>query len=227
MSKFMTLVKQWIEVWPLLIPLSIFVVSKSRSRKNLPLLLFVVSSIIISSLSVISWLYGNKIPGLTKYNGVFYNINSIIRVVFLGWFIYQLNQVKQYKYLRVVIIAYILFLALNFLFRESIMDLSSHLYAAESILLLIVCLTYFLSAILDDEEEITFKNPAFLICTGVALYEAITFFIYLFLFQMADVNHNFALSVVKFSQYVFIAFSILLGLGIYQSSKRRMNSSIN
>lgn len=212
---------RWSEVWPLFIPLAIFIFFPVRNKKFRLLLVFLILSIIVSLVSTTSWLYGARISWLPKTNGLLYNVNSLLRTVFLGYFILSLKQVTQYRYTYYVFGFYGLYTLINFIFLEPPGNFSVHFVAAESIVLLILCLTYFLSSILDDNEEITVNNPAFMICTAIGLFESISFFINLFLFELSISNHKVGLATMKISQYSFILFYFLLGFGILQSSRKK------
>jgi hypothetical protein len=220
MNNFFYLLRQWAEVWPLLIPLSIFIIFKPKQFEAKTIFTFVIASFLISGISVVTWLYGKTLPNwLKNSNNTFYNLNSVLRTIVLGWYMLRLKQLKHYKYPYYILPVYAILLVTNFLIWESFAEFSSHLFAAESIVLLLFCLTYLLSAILDDEEQISFRNPAFLICSAISLYEALNFFIYLFLFELSLSNHELGMMTMRISQYSFILFGALLGLGLYQYAR--------
>ena len=219
MDKIFTFLRQWIEVWPLLIPLSVVLLNRRMKKKKVPFFLFIILSLVLSFLANITWLYGKKIPGWLIYNGIFYNLSSVLRVLFWGWYLYHLKQVKRQKYVPYIIVLYILFIPFNFLILEPVIYLSVQLYAVESIVLLVLSLTYYLSTILGD-EEVSFTDHSFLICTGISIFEAINFFIYLFIFKLYDENPDLAVLSYRISQYSFIIFCMILAIGLYRTGKK-------
>jgi uncharacterized membrane protein YesL len=107
---------------------------------------------------------------------------------------------------------------------ESPFVLSTRHFTAGSVLLIILCLSYFLHLIAEDSEIHWLKEPSFLICTAICLYEAITFFIFLFIYPMFDANYNqnldFALLMMRIYQGTFVLFCLLLALALFSSYKQ-------
>ena len=148
------------------------------------------------------------------------NFQSFARTVLFGWYILKLRQVKQYPFAKFLFYLYIVLVPVNFIFFETPLFFSERLFSGESIILLIFCITFFLSSILDEEENITLRHPAFLICTGISIYEAISFLANLFLYPIFYTNPDFLVVTIKIAAYSFILLCILMSIAIYQSKKQ-------
>ena len=225
MSDFLKAINSWLEVWPLLIPL--IVILSGRTKFPKPLVLYVFIALPLSLLATIMALYHTKMPSYLENNNILYNLHSFARTVLFGWYIIKLTQVKQYLFAKFFLYLYILLVAFNFIFFENPFNFSVRLFAAESIVLLVLCITFFLSSILNEEEQITSGNSAFLICTGISIYEAISFFIYLFFYHLFFTNPRFGIVTLNISHYSFILLCVLLATAIYQSRQKAIQNEIS
>jgi hypothetical protein len=111
-------------------------------------------------------------------------------------------------------------LFINFIVFEYFLEFSSRIFAGESVILLMLCITYFLGTILDEETDLTVRRPEFLICAGVSLYESINYFIYLFFDALLKINMDFGFKTMKISKYSNILVGVLIGIALYQSYKK-------
>jgi hypothetical protein len=213
--------RRWAEVWPLLIPLFIFFIYGVKDKSNKPIIIFVIASFFVSLIAIVFTQFYTRMPTWFKSNGILYNINSILRTILFGWYILQIAQVKRFIFTRILLMLYIGTTILFILLSKSIWSLDVPIFASESIVLLILCLTYFLNSIMDDDVTLSFKDPVFLVCAGLSFYEGMNFFFYLFIYALSDSNHNLGYITMKISQYSFIALCILLGIALYLSRPRK------
>jgi hypothetical protein len=220
MNDFFRSMLRWSEVWPLLIPLAIFIFLGVREKRVWPVAIYVIIALVISFIGSYAVYYPAGLPSWIKNNNLLYNVLSILRVLLIGWYIICIPQLKIYKYTRYVYGIYIVLVLFNFLELESIRTFSSRTFAAEGIVLLILCITYFLGTIFDDETRLTIKQPEFLICMAISLFESINFFIYLFFDALFQIDPDFGFKTIKLSKYTTILIGILLGLALYQSYRR-------
>jgi hypothetical protein len=219
--------RRWAEVWPLLIPLSIFLIYRTGDKNLKAIFIYSLISFFLMLIATIQHQFAKELPSNLRNNNLFYNLHSIIRTLFFGWYIYQMKQVKQQIFLRYVFILYGLFILVYLFPYTKLLNFDVILFAAESIVLLIVSLTYFLSSIIDDEVEFSVKDPVFLVCTGISFYEAINFFINLFIFPLYDTNHDLGYIIMKISQCSFIIFCIFIGIAFYRSRGDKNDNILN
>lgn len=219
--------RRWAEVWPLLIPLSIFLLYRPLDKKLKPIIIYSLITFFLMLAATIQHQFARDLPSNLRNNGIFYNLHSIIRTLFIGWFIYEVKQVKQHTFLKYVFIIYCLFI-LVYLYRfGNLLNYDIILFTAESVVLLIISLTFFLSSIMDDEVELSGKDPVFIVCTGISFYEAINFFITLFIFPLYTSNHALGFFTMKIFQCSFIVLCIFLGAALYRSRQKIKDRQYN
>ena len=214
MYSFYKTLLNWSEVWPLVLALTIYFFFKQR--ENITIIVWLLGiSLLLHTLATYISLYTYRVPEPYKNNNILYNLVAIIKPVLAGLYMLKLKQLKQYKYLKITFSLFIVFTICNFLFIESIFNFSSNMVLAESILLLIFTLTFFLDAMIDDEIPLPLSHPAYFFCTAIGLLECINFFIFLFLFPVFNTNHEFALLMMNISSYAFIIYGLIIATGLY------------
>ena len=220
-------ISDWSEVWALLIPLAI-ILMKHGSRESLPLVIYVPVAILLNLVSVLIQLYSFELPDFLNGNNFFYNLHSIARLLFFSWYIGLICQKRFSVATKVATGVFLVFLLVNFLFIESIMNLSKWLPVAETVLLLILCMRYFLYTIKDDSDTDWTREAAFPACTAIALYVAATFFVFLFItspWVSYKVNLQFALLIAEFYKLIFLIYSVLLAIAIYRHGKKKVQEN--
>ena len=123
----------------------------------------------------------------------------------------------------IILAAYLVFVICNFAFIESPLFFSTRLFTAESIILLLLCLSFFIRSMQDDSHINWLKHPAFLICTGICLYEGINFFIFLFFYPLAEQNPSFGKATMTIHHIMYAFMCIMLALGLHNSTRREGN----
>lgn len=212
-----TVILEWSEVWALLIPLAVIIGFPTRRYHERPIVIYVIIALVLNSISTIIYIYNTGMPAFLKNNNIYYNLHSIARVFFFGWYIIINLANKRSPVYRFLFAGYGIFILLNFIFIKSIFFFSTWLFAAESMILLFLCVSYFLQLIQDDSRVQMMKHPSFLVCTGLILYEAITFFIFLFIIPLAKIDPDFGLLCLKIYKITFIILCIMLAAALYKS----------
>jgi len=218
----------WSEVWALLIPLIVILVYKPKGPFVNWLIGYIILSFILNTAATLMVEYNNLFPIAMSNmgNNIFYNLHSFFMVVFLGWYIVNTRESRYKNILKMLILGYILFVIVNFILWESVFRLSTNHFTAGSIVLLILCFTYFLQLLVSDDNKINWiRHPSFIICVGVCLYLAITFFIFLFFYPLfnnkSESVRSFAQLMMKVYQAAFIVFCILISIGLYKYKKAK------
>lgn len=218
-------ISDWSEVWALFIPLAVILRKPRRCRECLPLVIYVFVALLLNIISVLIQLYQDEMPAYLQNNNLFYNLHAVARVYLFSWYIGLISNKRFSSVAKAAIIVFSLFLAVNFIFIESILDLSKWLPVAETVILLLLCMKYFLFSIKDDSEINWIKDPSFSACTAIALYVAATFFVFLFItspWVTYKVNLQFTLMIAEFYKLIFLIYCVLLAIAIYRTSKRKM-----
>jgi hypothetical protein len=217
----------WSEVWPLLIPLAIFMIFRPKGKSVNWLITYIILALLLNTFSVFLVESPHLLPSfllLDAGNNLYYNLHSLVMVICFSAYIISVRTYKYPKLLNGLIIAYMLFVVVNFIFFESPLLLNTLHFTIGSIVLLIVCLFYFFRSIVDDESNINWlRHPSFIICTGLCLYEVVTFFIWLFIYPLFNKNINydmkFAQAMMQVYQASFVLFCILLAIGLFRYSR--------
>jgi|KBSSwiStaDraftv2_1062776.scaffolds.fasta_scaffold91328_3 hypothetical protein len=224
--KFLQTLSDWSEVWALLIPLIVIIVSRPKEKQIRVLVWYVIIGFILNFATtfmiefrnlVPSWLYIDNMIN----NNIVYNIHSMFRVLLFSWYIINIRQYQFTFFFKTFLVAYLVFIFINFTIFESPFFLSTRLFAAESIVLLIMCLFYFFRSIQDESQINWLKHPSFLVCAGISLYEVITFFIFLFFYPLSQKDPEFFVVTMRIYSITFVLLCILLSLAFYSSKKQQ------
>lgn len=214
--------RDWSEVWALLIPLTIIVIYKPVTGNVRFLVFYVIAAFIFNFLAILMVEYYYLVPDALMSNGnnIFYNLHSFVMVVFFSWYIINIKLHQYVVLLKVLLVVYLVFVAINFIFWKNPAMLSTSHFTAGSIVLLLMCFFYFFSSMQDESHTNWLRHPSFIICVGICLYQAITFFIFLFIYPMYDHDYNqnlsFAMFMMRLYQVIFVVFCIMLAMGLYQ-----------
>jgi len=210
----------WSEVWALLIPLTIILFLKSPDRVLDPIVIYVFVAFLLNTLATIMQQFYGQMPAGLKNNNILYNLHSLARVFFFGWYFGRITTQRLALVNKGILMIYSVLVILNFIFFESPFFLSPRLFAAESIVLLFLCISFFLRSIQDESHTNWTSQPPFLIFTGVALYEAITFFIFLFIYPIFNKSPEFAQLCMQIYQVIFVVYCIFLALALRRKRKK-------
>ena len=224
MNTFLETLRNWSEAWGLLIPLAVIIVYKIRGPITRPLVLYIWVAFFINLCATIMFVYHSRMPPALSNNNILYNIHSIARVFFFSWFILGLRLPRFNKLIKIILSVYFVFVVINFAFFESPLFISSLLFSAESIVLLLLCLLFFLFTIQDDSDLNLSTQSPFLVCAAVSLYEAITFFIFLFYNPLYAENRKFGKLTFTIHNMTFVVFCIILAIALYRSRYDRFQA---
>lgn len=206
---------KWSEVWPLAVALTILFFFTQKGEHTSIIIWLIIITLIFHTAATIISLYTYKIPEQFKNNNILYNLIAFIKPLLVGLYILKLKQLKTLTYLRIVYVVFILFTIVNFTFLENIFTYSTHMVIAESIVLLIFTMTFFLNSMIDDEIPLPLNHPAYFLCTATGIFESINFFIYLFIFPVFYTNQDFADLLMNISGVAFIIYGLILAAGLF------------
>lgn len=207
----------WSEIWALLIPLTIIIFFKPKEPAIRPIIYYVIIAFILNLLATIITFYIEFMPPFIKGNNFIYNIHSVAKVFFFGWYIHNLKLVKPSWIPWLILTIYILIAAIFILFQPYNL-LSSFLFAAESIALLILCILIFINSMLDDSKTNWLWHTSFLVTVGIVQFEIINFFTFPFL-QFFAKDQSFGLLTLQIFSVAYIILCIVLAITLYRSRK--------
>lgn len=207
-------------------PLMIIVFYKPDRSKMRYIIAYTILAFFLNLITFFLYVYHSYLPSYLQNNNILYNLSSLIRVLFFGLYIYHIKPYRFQIVHKILFVAYFIYAFVNFAFIQSPFFLSNTFLAAESIVLLIFCLFFFLSFMQDDSETNWLKQPSFLICAGICLYECVIFFIFLFFYVLSQKNPEFGVITLYIYYLVFIILCILLAIALYRSRKNINNTGL-
>lgn len=223
MKAFFHLLLDWSEVWALLIPLAILLWKKNRTPYLKPVRIFVYIALMLNIAINLIWKF-KKSMGLHEgdffwSNNFIYNAESIIRFHLFAWFFLLLNQRFMHRVKRIIPFLFLALAAVNFTFFEDFFNqssFSSRLLATEAALLLFYCLQYFIYVIVEEKTVKLGQQPGFWVVTGLSVYVAVNFFIFLFYATLSKnpspEKLNFVVRLWDVHNVVFILFCIFMAI---------------
>lgn len=210
MVKIFRILFDWSEVWALLIPVISIWIQKPKFKWIKPVALYLIIALILN-VSIDSIWYANKYKIFVGNNNVFYNIHSLCRLLLFAWFFNYLG--KPFTKLNRFIPALFLIVALIvYVFYDPILKINSKMLALESALLLAYCIIFYYLIIQDDQNPSSAISPPFWIVTGLSLFTAVNFFIYLFFNFLAVKNKDFSVSIWDVHNLFYIVMCIFFGI---------------
>ncbi|HEY6062661.1 MAG TPA: hypothetical protein VIV35_03575, partial [Chitinophagaceae bacterium] len=112
----------------------------------------------------------------------------------------------------------------NFIFFENFIPqgsetFSSRLLSTEAALLLFFCLQYYIYLVIEDKTTGVTQQRGFWVVTGLSIYVAVSFFIFLFYDYLSKVTSDFAVTIWDVHNIVFILLCILIAKQFYQENE--------
>jgi len=203
----------------LFIPLAVIFTRKKAVKRMKLIVSYCFIALFLNVAAMFISQFHELLPAYLQENLVLYNLHSLIRVVFLGWYILTSMYTGFNTRWRVLLFVYCLGVAANFIFLQSPFEFSTRLFASESVILLLFCLSYFYSAMQDESETDWIKLPSFLVCIGISFFEAINFFIFLFFHPLAVKNEKFGRATWSIYNITFVLLCICLALAFKRNAR--------
>ena len=205
----MLYILQWTELWVTLLPIIIWLIKKPGDLfKPVKTYLTLVFCLYICIFSAYFEIIEN--------NHFFYTLVSVWRLTCFSWFFSKLGLYQNKKIIQTAYWIALALIILNFLFLENFLTaFSSHTFSLEAFVLLIFCIQYFLKKLRSDELTIKFDGTSYIV-TGLAIYEAVCFPMFLFYNTLISSNEVYAAQVWNIVQYIaYIVFCILIARAFY------------
>ncbi|MEP6583148.1 MAG: hypothetical protein ABJA90_02725, partial [Ginsengibacter sp.] len=202
----------WSEVWALLIPLLALVARPKQPKYLKPVIIYLCVAFPLNLICDILSDYNDAHRDQLISNNPLYNMHSIVRFACFSYFFILFKQ-KFFKPTSYFLSAiYIAFLGINFIFLENFFykyNISGNLLSMEALLLLIYCMLYYLSQLKSEMEGIT-ATKGFWIVTGLSIYVAANFFVFLFYVPMITENPTLANNMWNVHNVAYILLCIFI-----------------
>ncbi len=217
-------IASWTEL-SILIPLVIIFWLKPKGGNNRPLVIYVILAAITNVLIIAIVKHKGLLDFLPKSNHLFYNLHSIVKVLCWGLYLSAFKELKSSKLIRLSLLCFAFFIIVNFLFFEPITIISARLMNIENILLLVYCVAFFLSTILDNSDKIWMNETIFFVAAGINFYAAISFFVFLF-FNYFNVyekeKKEFLDIIILFFAYSYFILCCIIAWALLKDSKKAL-----
>lgn len=216
----------WSEAWALLIPLTFYFIWRPKHAWVKPVVIYLVVAFLLNLTADMIWKKGLPflefpvrdaftflyVPQYKQIsNNLFYNLHSILRLLLFTWFFYKLDPVFFKKINWIVVPLFILFVLINFYYFADIIVLpNSALFAVEAALLLFYCIAYFIRLNRDDRLTDPFSESSFKIVSGLTLYNAINFPIFIFYDYLITSNDDYSEDIWTVHNITYIILNILI-----------------
>ncbi len=209
----------WSEAWACLIPLYAFIVKRPKDKYLEIIAAYLLTAFCINITADVSWIFNSCMPVNFKNNNFLYNIGSMLRTLVFLFFFRNVIYNRFKTYFSVSIVVYTVFSIVFFVIdKDNFIFLNSSLHAVEGFILLVLCITYFITLIKSEEVTISYNSSFFIIC-GLALYEAVSFFVFLFYEYNVLHNRKFDSVIWYVHDCIFIVFCILVAKAFNIGSK--------
>jgi hypothetical protein len=223
MSKILSSISDWSEVWALLIPLLFVVFGHKLPALLKPVIIYLWLAL---ALNIFGDFIGDfkirfHFPQWLQSNNPLYNIHSLVRFSCFSYFFISLPQPQFKTFKKIIALVFVLYAIIDFTFFEHFfypLHLSGNLLSAEAYLLLIYCVLYYLAA-LNDDNDASFKGPVFWIVTGLGMYLVINFFVFLFYVPMITQNMDLADHIWKVHDVAYIILCIFITRAFYATTR--------
>ncbi|HEY6978252.1 MAG TPA: hypothetical protein VH396_18255 [Chitinophagaceae bacterium] len=212
----LTVILNWMEVWAPLIPLYVFIVKRPDEKHLEIIAAYLLTSLCINLIIDVSWLFNSCMPPALKNNNFLYNIISVCRVFFFVIFFMNTTSLLSKKVYNLFLGLYVLLFAIYFTFFADFFTLSSMLHSIEALGLLALCILYFTRLIKSDEVFFGF-DPYLIIISGLAIYESVNFFVFLFYsYLMENSGQDFAKVLWRVPNIIFLVFCLFITRAFYE-----------
>jgi hypothetical protein len=208
----------WSEVWALLIPILIY---KKQPALYKPVVFYIWIALAINIVIDLTWKFRGLLPAAYNSNNYLYNLHSIVRFYLFSAFFIKLKQPYLVGIKKAVPIIFTLFLLVNFGWFEHFFNyrlFSSRLLSVEAFFMLFYVLQYYLFKI-NENVEVNIFTPDFWTVTGLGIYMAINFFIFLLYNELTVRLQAFAISLWSVHNIAYIIFNLFLAKSLYESRK--------
>jgi hypothetical protein len=216
MSKYLILILDWSEVWATLIPLFFLLIRTTQPPSVKPIIIYIWLALFINLCADIIDQFYKHLPNQFRSNTFLYDILSIVRFACFAYF-FILIQRSFLSLKKILALAFPLFIIINFYFFETFKlsnPISGNLLAAESLILLIYCMLYYLY-LLGSEDNQLLANKDFWIVTGLSIYVVINFFVFLFYNPMFSQNQRLVVHLWSVHNIAYITLCIFIAKAFY------------
>ena len=201
------------EVWATIFPILIWCIKKPKQDFLVPVKIYLLLAVILNILIDLAYFE------IFTDNNFLYNITSIFRLFSFMWFfaLFNIPSDKKIQFALFFIAASLI--TINFIFIDLFKSFSSKTFTLEGIMLIIFCVLYFLRKLKSDEISSSFDASLYIV-TGLAVYEAVCFPIFLFYDMLIEKTKGYAVDIWNVHNIAYIVFCLFIARAFYGSFRR-------
>lgn len=182
-----------------------------------PIKIYVWVALFLSALCYTVDIFFDVLPKYLRTNTVLYNLHSLIRFLLFSWFFLQIKPHFFKKINHSIIALFLLIFIVYFSFFDNFFNknyISSDMMSGESFFLLCLSMVYYLSILRSENPSFTNRKD-FWVVTGLAIFCAINFYIFLFYKPLLDESIKVAINIWEVYIVALNIFIIFLSIAIY------------
>lgn len=211
----------WSESWSILIPLLVYWFHKAQPRYMRPVMFYLIAALILNlAADTIAYfaLALHPDPSAWWYSNTrIYNLHNLIRFAFFSAFFYRLGVAfqKWVSWSAVIFVAGAI--GIEIFVGESVFSrtsINSMLHTLEALLLLVLCLFYYLSSVSADDVR-PFRRKSFWQVTAIAVYCVANFFVFLFYSPLLKANPTDTYRLWTLHNVAFVLSCIFTAIALY------------
>lgn len=219
----------WSEAWAPLLPLTILLYYRNKTHYLKPVRIFLWTAFALNLFLDILWKFGKDLGvssgDFFSNNNFIYNLSSVMRLLLFAWFFIALRQQFMHRIKLILPFSFLIFVLINFIFFQDFFPqgnnfFSSRLLTTESAILLFYCMQYFIYLIIEEKNIRLVHQPGFWVVTGLSIYVASCFFIFLFWEYLSVKMRQFALGIWDIHNIAFIIFCTLIAIQFLLEHKK-------
>lgn len=219
MNSLLQVLDDWLEVWPIVIPLIIILIYRPKEPQIRPLIIYIYIAFVLNLAATLVIAFFYSLPLSLRNNTYLYNIHAVVRVMFFSWYIFSIRWQNKMNVLVSILTAFLIFTVIHFWRFFSLMEFSNILHSLEAVLLIALCALFFLNIINDDSEKDWMSEPSLLICIGIGIFETVALFIYLFFYELSNKDHDFGKITMTIRKLSYLILCIMIGIAMLKTMR--------
>jgi hypothetical protein len=210
----------WSEVWALFIPLTVLAVRRKPVNAFLkPVVIYLFVALVLDAYADFTWKFQLilHLPEWMWNNNIVYTIHFVTRLLLFSWFFIRLNEPYMTLVKKLIPVLFLVIVIVNFKRSNPFTEFNSVAAAASAAFLIVYCILHYLYLSQQEIAPSSSKRSIGWVVAGLSIYQAESFFIYLFYTTLINNSLNFSIDIWNVQNIFFIIFCIFLAIALNES----------